>query len=1361
MDKKRKEIQGLKANPKRQGVYSLRGYLYQIWHSVNAWLDLSGNEILYLEGAEDFDKLSESNATVVQVKATRRRITLRSQEVIEAVNNYWEIRDKNPDKKVKFRFLTRSKIGKEKGDPFGKTLPGLHLWNRCSQESDTVCKIVEFLQGSKGISPDIKDFLRQENPVRVFQCLIEPVTWETESKSATFVEESIRGKLILHGDRYNILPDISGNVATHILQKTLEVTTQPNNRKLTRVDFLEIFEEKTTQRVPINSLQYLSHAPPKNFLGSVSTGEPSEIIIHSGIPIQIDVPPTYPDVASRENLVKTILTQLRLRGSAVVWGGRGMGKTTLAKLSASSDRESWVWLNLTNKVSSQTCEILTNLGNSFTGVSKRKDIILDDLDLQPAALKQYEDALGVLIYRVLESKKRILLTSQNKPPNNLMRRLSLATEVGIKVPGFTELEIAEFATQLGCPSKITENTAKLVWIHTSGHPRLVHARLIRLRETGWNQDFGGAILQTPSEVVEEREEARQLLLDLPDHQRELLYRLSLMFTRFRREVAIAVGEIPESIPYPGDILSQVVGPWIDPVDDTYFAVSPLLSNAATMVWSTSKVNRIESEIADSFLRQKTLRTVEAQAAFIHSMKGNNKLGLISVINALIAVPIENWEPLSKEFAWMTYIHTNPPKELFPGEGLPNHLFRLVQYRIAVNVDPEYAPKIMAIWDKETRSYESDKEYNQARTTLGVHALLYVKVLLPVKQMVTYIEEIIEISNRSNEVQEFFRDIKIQPDAHIDGHPNPYSLLFTFILQRRPFFPTYLKDLIESLDALSEQARSLILGNFEKESIHCQLFTDNIWLAEENEDKPNWSACIEIYDELIQKSINWRFPQIAFAAARSKAIIYDEHLGDSEAAHSIFQEITSQLGPSHIIEEAQGFVYLRQAQYHKAFQIYNLLLSSWDSSGQLDDLRFIEIFRRGAISAAHSGNWPVAAHFFFEAGNLAQRFGEIERSIGFFADSSFATFKAGKIKDSLVLFQSSLENFCNLPQNEADLGYFTLKRLFGYMVTWLAKHGQKGFSLTEPLPGLCSNPETADEILTFPNPPIQYVWVHLAEMEYRFNLGSTTFEKVRNFDETLFFPYLYFSIARLEILQTYKIANFEKLPWSIQEFGRAFLSNQKQRESGKGIEERGSFSVSKEELTDFASVPNLTDMLVAALLVQISHEDDLDHVLAIWCTQSQKLAIKKNLVVLLDLIEEILSDNESNPSTVMLSPDPKYEHRLIAALKIVRGNDSSPENLFLAHFFLTNLFLAKEETWQWEDHLIPRLAILFSKQWMEKTKFNALYKAPMITIPQIQQACKSIKSGKKKIGEILHAVYQGVSVRLSQSDLQRIRSWAYN
>ena len=48
--------------------------------------------------------------------------------------------------------------------------------------------------------------------------------------------------------------------------------------------------------------------------------------------------------------------------------------------------------------------------------------------------------------------------------------------------------------------------------------------------------------------------------------------------------------------------------------------------------------------------------------------------------------------------------------------------------------------------------------------------------------------------------------------------------------------------------------------------------------------------------------------------------------------------------------------------------------------------------------------------------------------------------------------------------------------------------------------------------------------------------------------------------------------------------------------------------------------------------------------------------------------------------------------------------------------------------------------------------------PMITVPEIEQACKSSETGKKKIGQILLAAHPAVSVRAAPDTLQQFRSW---
>ena len=109
-----------------------------------------------LKLAEDFDIESDGTFTATQVKHTQDNITLRSQQVIDAINNYWELRTDNPDQLVKFRLLTKSKIGKETGNPLGTDKPGLEVWSSCSGDEAAIEKISDFLQTDGKISEGSK-----------------------------------------------------------------------------------------------------------------------------------------------------------------------------------------------------------------------------------------------------------------------------------------------------------------------------------------------------------------------------------------------------------------------------------------------------------------------------------------------------------------------------------------------------------------------------------------------------------------------------------------------------------------------------------------------------------------------------------------------------------------------------------------------------------------------------------------------------------------------------------------------------------------------------------------------------------------------------------------------------------------------------------------------------------------------------------------------------------------------------------------------------------------------------------------------------------------------------------------------------
>ena len=1373
MGKKKRKRNPLKANTKRQAYASLRGYRYQIWCSVEAWLDLTEDETLYLEGAEDFEIVSDDTVTVVQVKDTRHNITLNSQEVIKAINNYWELwtselQTNNSIRRIKFRFLTRSKIGKEQGNPFGKDQPGLRLWMRCSGDEETVKKISEFLQNQEKISDEVKNFLKQAESQQIYEQLIEPITWETNSEDASSIERSINDKVLLVGKQYfiPIPPHDTKEVVDSLLTKALTVATQKGNRELTQMHFLKIFYEKAMQNVlnwyPQHLRVVAERAAALDNANIAFMGGKSDVPIQSLSPIQTAIPPLYPNAFRRTDLLTSIHAKLQSDGIVIIHGGVDKGKTTLAKLTANDIDADWFWLKFTNKDASQVVQDLQQLDIAISNRSSQVNVVFDDLNLQPQELQGYEEDLSVVVYRVLERGAKLLITSQHKPPNNFIRSLGLSSPVVVHVPNFTISEIEQFARQLGCPAEKSKTWAKLFQFPTKRHPRLVHALLTQLRKDGWKrQDVIESILQTPPELVKELKEAQQLLTNLPEDQQEFLYRLSLICTEFRKDYALNISEIPEIISYPGRVFDQLIDPWMDRIDEAYYILSPLLDNAAEQVWPESEIDRFHTEVANAILKARNLTTIEARAIFLHSMRGQNREGLIAVIGSLMTAPEDDWENLCQEFSWLRSIKIDPYEEFFPGDAFVNYWFRSLQYRIAVEVEPKFAPKVLEVWDKETKPYKPRQSYLLSRLTLATRALRYNQVALPAKKLVGYLKEMIEIKNRDEKTWEKYLDSMGAVEAYITDKSNFFSFLFGFIYVRHDISVAFLSDLIDALDELDPKDRTLLLVDFEDDGVESRLLIDGVWWTEANLETPDWIKCLEVFDRVIEKSITWDYPHIAAASARGKAIICDEYLDDRGTAHKVLQEIISKVGPLPIIEEEQAFIYFHQECYKEALNIYERILPEWNPpSRELLDVIPLEAHRRAAMCAAHLGDWKKAATFFEDGVTRTQNIESPEKQIGLYVDAGFAYFKAGNMFNCIKLLHLALQNFEMLSQDNTDVKYYTLKKRLEHTIKWIRMKllgSENNSSLPfEPSVGFCSDPESKKEYLDLPYSPIGISWLYLAEIEYIFGHGTTVFQHALQITDREEYPNLNFPISFLEAKYEFKNKIFDDLPQRIHQLAGVYSLMKKHQQSGRGAGEKGSYSISDSDLSDFASVDNIIAIFVAALVIEMQTNRNEQDILAKWRTNSFELPIQENVYSALDLIEPIWSGDYNNALTVMYTPDEKLEKQLAALIKVIHNQETSLEDLLFAHTIISSSFINSP----WEDLVVKDLGVLLSIQWLQKIEFRAKLKTPMLTVPQIEKACKSNETGKKKIGQILLAVHQAVSVKvpLSSKFFQQFRAW---
>ena len=703
---------------------------------------------------------------------------------------------------------------------------------------------------------------------------------------------------------------------------------------------------------------------------------------------------------------------------------------------------------------------------------------------------------------------------------------------------------------------------------------------------------------------------------------------------------------------------------------------------------------------------------------------------------LMTAQENDWENLCQEFSWLVSIKTDPHEELFPGDAFVNQMFRSLQYRIAVEVRPELVPKILEIWDKETKPYEPRQSYLLSRLTLATEILRYNQVLLSAKKMVGFLREMIDIKNSDKEVWDIFYNSVGQLEGHKTDKSNYFSILFGFIYARRPMYAPFLNELIDALDELNLSIRKLLLADFEDDTIDSRVLIDGIWGAEADLENPDWTRCLQVFDKVIKRAIAWDYPHLAAAsAARGKAMIYDECLDEPEpdTAQKVLQDFVLKARPSPIIEEQQAVIYLHQKHYKEALSIYERILPKWDpSSGQLDVMPSVAC-RRAAICAAYLDDWKKAAAFFEDGAERIHKTVNAERYIGFYADAGFAHFKAGNMFNCIKLLHQALQNFETLPQDNTDITYFTLKKRLEHTIKWIKtiwyEWEDNSPELFEPPAAFCSDPETKEEILTLPDCPTGYSWLYLSQIEYRFGHETTVFQHALQTTEREEYPTLNFFLSLLEIQYEFRNKIFDNLPQRIYQLALVYSTTKKHQQSGRGAAEKGSYSISDSDLSDFAFVENITIFFVSALLTQLLTNQDWHEILSVWRTNSLELPIEENIFTALDLIESILIGDHNQALTLMKTKNTIGEKQLAASLKIVLNKETSLENLFYAHTLIASSLF--DHTWL--DPVAIDFGKLLSLQWLKKVKTGEMSLMNINMIQQIEQACNSSEAGKQKIG----------------------------
>jgi len=1328
-------------DPAREASDSMRGYWAQVWRSVLVWLELGASERLYLEGAEDLDRVSGLDAETIQVKDTAGNITLRSPDVVEAIDNTFGHHQRNPQRTIRFRFLTTSGVGSEQDAPFRDRTPGLELWRICRESNDVAQSqldaraIADFLLAEGKVSATVQAFLRSASNAEIKQKLICAIEWDTSADDGSQVSRAVKDGLVAMGEASGVPPESAEAVADHLYATAFATATLRDERYLTRADLLRAFADRTRVSLPAATVTALvaaipKHLAPEGALALTVGGRISVIRLTPPLPARY-----YP-----RTKVLTELSQ-RLSESTVVvlQGGTGVGKSVSAAGHVTSSTSSWGWVDLRGVA--ELTRLLDQVEHELAAESGITHLVLDDMTL-PADARPLERAL-VAIKNTLSSRGgQLMFTSAVDLPQRLALALALPARGTLPIPSFTHDEIAAFLLARGCPTAACSQWATIIQVHTSGHAQLVHARVATLEAQGFPPLGLEQLTTTPADVVEARAEARRLIATLEPPMRELVYRLSLTPQALSQRYALAIAGQPAPIAEPGLIFADLVGPWVERVADGLYRISPLLSGIGQEVQGESWARGMHSTVARTMLGLRTLSPDDISHILLHATTAKDWLTVAQLSLGLLTADTEIWEALAQSAGWFVFVGTHNVPERPQADPFTLFLVRTLQLRLATGAkNTEAVEAIIACANQEMPPNIEGKEARLTRHHFLVQ-ILRIDIDLPIEQVLATAFEFVRLSDELGDVLAGFKNVdKILTNPA--GAPDLAGLagfsLMTHLTDRASL--TTLLDACESAEP--ELVRRLLwfIGGTESTA---HLVGNRIWLAELNQPNPDWSACRGAFQRAYELGRRLDLRGLAQGAARAIARVTTENLKDPVEALRLADQMIAEIGSSPGLEDGRASILLDRQDNAGALAIWRKLLPNWKPRDEFD-LEQTYSYRRAAIAAARLAEWKEAADWLHGAWELAKDNDNVIYSAALLIDEGYAWWKAGDNDRTLQCLAEGMAAISKLPPDDTDERAYLLRKRAGYTLQWMA-HTAEGLprmeDSTPPAFAVCSGMEPVAEA-RLPSTPEDAMWVHLLEFEFFANRGDRQFLEHEARLNASRYGLVRFSFDRLRMRHRLRKLAFHDLVEVVGHYAESLaLCRRYYYEGGLQVSEPLPADATASSVPDMDTEFVLVGMLNAifALGARGSVTREL---IERWRAAAALAGPSPVLESWLDFVEALFVDPALDARTEMRDASRRWPFQGAASVRYSLDDAPSPAGLLTAHDYWTNV-LPRSDC---QAFVLPDIELLATRAWLSMCDHPLLLRAPTTTVPALRQACLSPSTGWRKIGEVLMAACNAVPERV--------------
>jgi hypothetical protein len=1046
---------GPSGDPAAQAIASLRGYAYQLYASGLAWLDLKPGEELYLEVAQDYSVAAADALRAVQVKDTSANVTINSEDIRDALDAFVDLVARNPGREIHLHFLSTCSVGQEqRREHRAGGEPTLLYWRRAAAAADV--QPVRQVLGKIKLSDRVRAFIDARDDETLRREFLRRIHWDCGQQPIDGVLRELENGLL----RYFVERFRSSvrreQLTAAVLHRVLLTIIQSDNRRLVDADLLALVVDTANVLVSRPDFETAIQGIGARMADEGTSIESIELSRLLEPEQDLPLPPI---LAERKAVTLGLLAGVRLTGIGFVTGSTGCGKTIVARLTARAHGSGWSVLDLRDASAEQIVQRL-DLALGALSPSGSAGIILDDFN--EIEDPQARRALSRFVSTLRRRDILCLITAYRKPSSRSFSELGVDESTHHAVHDLAESEVAAMVSASG--GDADKWTTAVLRASVFGHPQLVQAVISGLRARGWPDDEIESLrtFNPTSDIEAERLVARnRLVAVLPEESRILLYRTSLLFGRFDRPLALAVGAIDPSVPEPGAHLDQLIGPWIELTAQRDMRVSPLLQNAGNEILTPNDTKRVHQTAAEKILGGRTLAVDKANSGFLHALLGESEWLLTRLAHNITTTTVERRRQLSD---WMASLRLHRlDRAIVLNSPVASILLRLAQFLL---IAPTGKPNAIRSCWRALQAELAELEDVEARGYLEYMVLA--KALFSQEAM-SFLPDGVGLILRFEELSRRdpgWRDILNQRTPSPDGrrtHGMLGTLFITYAL-RMPSV-TDLQRAFDSLDATSDTLRGALLGDVFDMPSDFSLVVNHAWLEESKREKPDWPTFAEAYRTMAAQAQNWGYRELSLRCFVARSVILDEYLNTPTAALQALDDAKQVLGDNPVLDRARAKILYRRKDHEAALRLLRVTADKLELN---DPIARTYMLREAGISAAELDQWAEARQWFAAARETASRATSASMglmAIGLRADEALAAYKAGDMPAALTGLDSTLDELAPIdPVSSIAAGY--RHRVVRHSILWLFGQATEtavgvGDQLTAFVPGMCSNPEPTD------------------------------------------------------------------------------------------------------------------------------------------------------------------------------------------------------------------------------------------------------------------------------------------------------------